>query len=442
MKNPDGCSVRDARGAAAASRSLRGGRPFFLTRNQLSNAMTILANPTAPLNPAGDALAALDRWMIENGSYDAAARAGVKDHVRLAGNVPAYIIRPEHLTEAETVWRVAHWLSGPAIAAAAADLPAVGRVPWVVFEPILLAEYGPRLRSKGTLRAVKHAIKTVRELGVTSPSDLNISLISRVVETRDPALSPNTVRKLLRGISAIASHAVEFGYLSVSPFARRPIRSWVRARKPQNARHLTRAEMRKILEIFALDVREKIGWAGWRARRDQAVFVTLAFTGMRKKECLFLRVEDVDLAAGVINLVDHEQRTLKTENSAQPIPVVPPLAAILREWLLHREDSPDEFVRPPSCWLFPNLRTATPWVEGSRGYKPIDRFKAVASRAGVESATFQMIRRSVATHLEATGCGEAMIMRILRHSNVQVGRDFYRKRDLENMTEAMKDFDY
>ena len=80
-----------------------------------------------------------------------------------------------------------------------------------------------------------------------------------------------------------------------------------------------------------------------------------------------------------------------------------------------------------------------PWVNGSRGQKPIQRLKAVAALAGVDDASFQMFRRSWATHAEAV-MGPAMIARILPHTTTRTSEEHYRQADVTNMQAAVRDF--
>jgi integrase len=157
---------------------------------------------------------------------------------------------------------------------------------------------------------------------------------------------------------------------------------------------------------------------------------------------LHLQVHDIDLGRGVLNVVSRAAHRLKTDGSEKPVPLLPPAVKVLRDYLAHRMDLPPGFERKPSPWVFCNMRTDTPCVNGPIGAKPIDRFQAVAKRAGVELATFQMLRRSVATHLEGAGCGASMIQRILRHFNVGITQEYYLQADLANMTQAMADFGY
>ena len=64
--------------------------------------------------------------------------------------------------------------------------------------------------------------------GVRSTGDITISLIARLVTTRNPAYSPNTTKGLLRYVQTACNYATKCGYVKVNPFSVRPLRTWVR----------------------------------------------------------------------------------------------------------------------------------------------------------------------------------------------------------------------
>jgi integrase len=256
------------------------------------------------------------------------------------------------------------------------------------------------------------------------------------------------VKGLLRRVQTITTHAVNFGYLEVSPFLKKPLRTWVRGVKPKGVRHLSKVQMTALLATLAADVVQRKGWALWRARRLQALVVLVGYTGLRKAEALWCQVEDLDLDNGVVHVVSRSAHRLKTSGSEAYVTCPPAAVKILREWLLHRTDAPPGWERKPNPYLFPNLQSSTPWTQGSRGQKPLDRLRAAAKRAGVVDddgnafASFQMLRRSVATHMEANGAAASQIQRQLRHSNVGTTQNWYMQRDRENMGRAMDGFGY
>jgi integrase len=122
------------------------------------------------------------------------------------------------------------------------------------------------------------------------------------------------------------------------------------------------------------------------------------------------------------------------------------LVVILRDWLTHRLDAPpskplDE--HGAGCpWLFPNVSRSNAWYTGEHKARPIARLQSVARRAGVEGITWHSLRRSLATHLEAHGTGQAMITRILRHADRETTKRHYQQADVRNMVEAVDGLDF
>ena len=68
--------------------------------------MHSLQSAIAPVNPNGAALVALDaldRFLIERGTYDAQARVDVKTEIHQTGTLPTQLIDPEDLADAEAI---------------------------------------------------------------------------------------------------------------------------------------------------------------------------------------------------------------------------------------------------------------------------------------------------------------------------------------------------
>jgi integrase len=207
---------------------------------------------------------------------------------------------------------------------------------------------------------------------------------------------------------------------------------------------LTKIEMRAIFDLMARDVLEKRGWAGWKARRDQALFCLIAYSGLRLAEALWAHVVDLDLDEGVIYVVSRPEHKLKTAGSEKPVTLANPAVSIpiLRDWTLHRLDTPFSAEPRRSAYLFPNVQKSTsPWLHGGPGYTPLDRLQILARRAGVEHASFQMVRRTVATICEGL-TSPAGVQRILRHSNVSTSQQFYMQADIAQMKQSMVGFEY
>lgn len=330
-------------------------------------------------------------------------------------------------------------------------------IPWTQFTAELLMLYQPPMVAKATRCKMKQVLSDISALDLTSndaprvegeeplriatTADLRVSLIAQLIASRPEGQSLHTLQSILAVARTICSYAETAGYLRVSPFRLRKLSKWVRLPTLADKRHLTRDEIRRILDLAIKHVRERSGWAQWRARRTLVVIAIIAYTGIRKMECLRLHLSDIDLVARVIWIRPHGT-ALKTAASEAPIPIPKALLPLLTDWIAHRMDAPFGYPMPKMCcYLIPTLNRKAAWTSGQPGGKALDRFGAVAALAGVPGATFQMLRRSWATHAEMT-MSDTMISRVLRHTNTNTAKKHYRKADIHNMLEATQDFDF
>jgi len=321
---------------------------------------------------------------------------------------------------------------------------AAGPVPWERFTAELLELYAPPLRAKATATGMRYALGLVSALGVESTADLTTSLVARFIASRPTTESPNRTYSLTATLRAACNYAAAQGYVRVSPFAVR--KHWVRRCTPKAKKHHSREEIAGVLTLMRADADGKRGWTQWRARRLYALAATVAYTGLRKNEAIHLRVEDIDLTERMLLILPRVGNRLKTEASAQPVPIPDALLPILTEWLPHLAlpdggavtgvNSPMPAANPGGVrdpgWVFPNAYRTGPWVGGMKGYRPLDRMKRLGQRAGVEGFTFLSLRHSWATHAEFWGLSDAMIQRVLRHTNSRT-QFHYRHADADNM---------
>jgi integrase len=315
---------------------------------------------------------------------------------------------------------------------------------WAKFVGEIECRFAPPRCTAHYHRDIKKTCAQLAALGVATTFDLTPELLVRYVASCPPEWSPFTLKGNLVRIRTVCSHAVRDRRLPASPFATLPISMIVRLGKPQGKRHLTRAEIARLMEVLKGDVAALQGWAGWKARRLHFVVALGLYCGLRKLELLRLQVADVDLVARVIRLKPHNKTgRFKTKGSEAPVPIPDALADIIQDWLAHRLDHPRGLAIDMACpWLIPTCDRKAPWTSGAVGTKPLHRLQAAARRAGIEHATMHMLRRSCATHLEALGVPRSMIARILRHSGEQVTEEFYLRADEQNMVDAVKDLTF
>src|SRR6266498_1903639 len=150
-------------------------------------------------------------------------------------------------------------------------------------------------------------------------------------ELQADGLSPWTVKRMLGALSCVFTFALRRGYVTTHPFQRlerderpHPLRS--------DQRVLTRTELARFFTACP--------------RRYRPLLITGAYTGMRLSEVLGLSWEDVDFAASVIHVrhqlargrrgVPPHRIRPKTPASVREIPLLPQLAAVLRQ---HKRNS-------------------------------------------------------------------------------------------------------
>lgn len=221
----------------------------------------------------------------------------------------------------------------PLTAADVAELVALLRrdeaaaVPWPRFTAELLALYEPPLRSKATAVKMARVLNMAAEAGAETTADLTPALVARFVAARPASESPNTTHTLLGYLRTACNHAAAEGYLKASPFDRR--NNWVRRVTPKVPRVHSMAEIARVLALAERDCDRKAGhaqsagWASWRARRLHALLAVVAYTGLRRNEALFLRVDDVLLDEQMLLIRSSRSRRTKTEDMHNPCPCPP-----------------------------------------------------------------------------------------------------------------------
>jgi integrase len=324
----------------------------------------------------------------------------------------------------------------------------VGPIPFDRFRRELLSLYEPPLRALATKRMMVQTLDMIGGMGVESTDQLTLQLVAKFVTTRPDGRGANTTLKLLRCIRSLCNYAVATGSLRVSPFAIRPLKSWLRAEPPIGKRHCSREEIRRLLDLLKADVATHAAarehWRAYKARRLLALVATVAYAGLRRDEALYLHAEDVDLQARSITIRSRERKA-KTTGSEALLPVPAALAEILAEWAVHRLDPPT-FPAPAAelvPWQFPQVRGRGPWRDGAAGAKPLDVLQDVARRAGLSGVSFHALRRSWATHAESSwGLSGPLIQRVLRHTTEKTSELWYRSADLPNLRQACDAIDF
>jgi integrase len=223
-----------------------------------------------------------------------------------------------------------------------------------------------------------------RQLALITADDV----VAVMHELQSDGLSPWTVSRILGALSCVFTFALRRGYIATHPFHRlerderpHPLRS--------DQRVLTQTELARLFAACP--------------RRYRPLLVTGVYTGMRLSEVLGLSWNDVDFNAGVIHVRHQLARGLrgvpphrippKTCASVREIPLLPQLAAVLRQ---HKRGS--RFTSG-SDYVFATGR-GTPFLHHNVSKRVLRR---AAAGAGLDRPSrrvrFHDLRHTFASHL-------------------------------------------
>ncbi|GGH10784.1 tyrosine-type recombinase/integrase [Silvibacterium dinghuense] len=232
-------------------------------------------------------------------------------------------------------------------------------------------------------------------------------------------LAPATKSKIRNLMSSLFSHLIRHELLK-GENVMRSVR--------QGSKRVKIPEVLDLGELQAL-VREI------KTPHARAIVLTAAATGLRRSEIQGLQWQDLDFENNWINLrrgyVDREITKLKTEQSRKGIPMLPELAAILKEW---REQTP--YPREED-WIF-----ASPAKQGKAPYWLIAVFNAhvqpAADRAKIRKRIgWHTFRHSFGTLLKANGEDVKTIQELLRHANSRITLEVYTQGNTEAKRSAL-----
>jgi integrase len=321
----------------------------------------------------------------------------------------------------------------------------VGPVAWSQFHAEIASDFSYPKCSKQHAGRFRLVCRMMEEIGVETTDDLNLAMVDLFIGSRQWK-SKYYLQSLLIMVRTITHLAVRFRYREVSPFTIKPISKYVKCGKPPGTRHLTLLQCRALLESLKRETEQRQGWSRWKACRLELCVNIALYTGIRRNELLRLQIQDIDLSARLIRLNAHnEEGRLKTDASEDSVPIPEALAPIIDEWVRRwRLAAPAGFQLPDPVppWMVPTCSRKSPWVWGSPESRAIAQLQAAGRRAGLGHITWHMLRRSLATALEAKGVEGPMISRVLRHTSTKTTETFYQRRDEANMLAAMKDLQF
>jgi integrase len=265
---------------------------------------------------------------------------------------------------------------------------------------IVAAFYSDLKTVAADLNAVSDELgKSISEID-TVLKNLNLGIVVWVT------LADGMKAKVRNIMSAVFQHGLRHQLIPTNPI-RGLVRQSAKRRKEPDI--LTADEMRSIMQRLSPLHRTMVFLAG--------------ATGLRFSELRGLQWQDVDFAAGTLNLkrgvVKKNVTALKTEASRKPVPLHMALVEALRS--LRAESA----YQQPSDWVFASVK--------GKGKVPVwpsslmaDHILAAVKAAKIEKhVSWHVFRHSYASLLKANGEDVKVVQESLRHATFQITMDTY-----------------
>jgi integrase len=228
-------------------------------------------------------------------------------------------------------------------------------------------------------------------------------------------LGYNSIQRVRSFLTQVFACAIRNGYYNAENPVRETRNPW--RRTTAETRTYDLPTIQAILNVLPFPAR--------------AVCAVAAFSGLRRGEIFGLQWKDWDEAKGILHVqrevaFDAKGRMVlqepKSAASKAPVPVIPALAAILREL---------KTISKGIGWMFPAkfVRGGENTVELHDAFKrtPMspanftrDQLETLLQKAGIAWCGFHGFRRGLATNLHALGVQDIDVQQILRHSDVAV----------------------
>lgn len=296
----------------------------------------------------------------------------------------------------------------------------INPIPLPEFRGRVATYYSVARKAPKTSQQLDHVLRLAQAAGAKTTADLTTETVSRIILARGEDANPNTTRGLLGRLKRVVRLAIRARALDPDDEP-----DWATLRPgavpaTRNRPH-SEEQIRRVIDRLA-GMR-----AEWYAARLHALATLVAYTGVRRNEALFARVEDLDAVKGFLFVVARSRP--KTRASVAPVPIPEEALAVLREWTL----------RCGGPWLFPGARSGGPWHGGAPGYRPVDRLRQAGEAAGVPDLGFHSLRHSLATILLVRGVPTWAIQRILRHTTPLTTEHYLHPAD-HQVAELVRDF--
>ncbi|OBJ28744.1 hypothetical protein A5631_19840 [Mycolicibacter heraklionensis] len=227
------------------------------------------------------------------------------------------------------------------------------------------------------------------------------------------ALADSTIRQIYTVLRAGLDGAVRDGLLAKNPAAmiRRP------GVARTEARHVSAADVTKLLLCA-------------ESLRYRDALILIAATGMRRGEAAALRWCNVDLDAGLLVVRGTLNRVAgrlvitepKTDRSRRPVPVPPPLVAVLQA---HRAEQETERMMARDQWRDHDLVFATKLGTPVDPSNILRTIQIAAQKAGIADVGVHTLRHSAAVAWLESGVHIKAVADLLGHSSIAITGDVY-----------------
>jgi integrase len=317
-------------------------------------------------------------------------------------------------------------------------------ITWGELTARLAETYAPPFKRPSTWSAYRLAIETMAER-CSFPCFVDEVVIASIVrDMLDRGRRKSTVNSRLRVCRAICNIMVRKRYLATSPFdgSRLMLRVMPheRLKKAFSAR-----DMIAVLDQADMEFEQSSLAAKWSpsadrdrelfsAQRLRALVYLVGYTGMRAREALYLRCADVDVEVRTVTITGQDRPT-KTLASAAPVPLPAEALVVVANWR-------DLQVRRGRTFLFAGPRKDCAWDNALKQYRPSNRVKALAERAGVVGMTLAHLRHTFCTLVKTTwGLNPEETRQILRHTSIDT-QAHYTHGDVAHLVARVDGFSY
>ena len=240
------------------------------------------------------------------------------------------------------------------------------------------------------------------EFGEMTLMRINQEQVQAMVSKLAPRMKRHSILNVVGTLSGILRTARKWGYV-VGPFMRADL-DIPTDTKPVMRRRFTPEQVRSIIDAAE--------------GKTRAMLATIAMTGMRPGELLSLTVENLDFDARLINVTHTVYKgqllSPKSSASAAAVPMPEPLAELLLAYLEQWEPNPLGLLFPNALGRPFNLTRFT-----------VKRLWPLLDRLNMPRGGMHAFRRTLATHMLASGASPKDVQKQLRHEDVRTTLRIY-----------------